>query len=356
MSNSFLKLIATMSLAAMVPGSLVNTATGGTDAETLHPPRWALAIHGGAGAWPRDMTAAQREVIEQTLKTALDRGREILASDGSALDAVEAVVVMLEDDPQFNAGRGAVFTRDGAHELDAAIMDGATLRTGAVAAVQRVKNPIRAARRVMDRTPHVLLIGEGADKFAMEQGCQQASPDYFYTERRFAELQKAREKQRLPPLQAPAYPVPKSRNEDTEPAADGQGTVGCVALDVHGHLAAATSTGGLTGKLPGRVGDTPICGAGTYADATSAISCTGKGEEFIRHAIARRVAWLRAERNQSLDAAVTNCLRETLKPGDGGIIAVDRDGNIVMDATTDGMPRAAADSTGRSDIAIWLDR
>ena len=257
--------------------------------------RWAIALHGGAGRIPRDLNIDEQQNLRKSLQHALTRGKEILAKGGTALDAVEAVVAAMEDDPLFNAGKGAVFTSKGTHELDAAIMDGATLHCGAVAAIKYQKNPIRVARLVMERTPHVLLAGEGADAFAVENGCQRVGQDYFYTERRFRELQQTLSKEGLEPLQKPAYPVPAGAKQ-VDGGAPSKGTVGCVALDSHGNLAAATSTGGVTGKRPGRIGDSPIIGAGTYANTTCAVSCTGTGEQFIRHSIATRVAWLMEER------------------------------------------------------------
>lgn len=319
-------------------------------------PHWALALHAGAGNWSRDMTADERAAIDQSLRAALAAGQKILEAKGSALDAVEAVVMALEDDPQFNAGRGAVFTRAGTHELDAAIMDGATLRTGAVAGATTVKNPICAARRVMERSPHVLLVGAGADAFAAANDCETVEQAHFFTARRFEELERSRTSAGLAPLGAPPYGLPQRQDHGNRPVpADAGGTVGCVALDASGRLAAATSTGGMTGKLPGRVGDAPICGAGTFADGGCAVSCTGKGEEFIRHGIARRVAWLVAERQIGVDEAARQCLEDMLQPGDGGLIAVDRHGRITLRATTPAMPRGAADSTGRFETAIWFD-
>jgi beta-aspartyl-peptidase (threonine type) len=302
------------------------------------------------------MTADEQAALDRSLRAALAAGQKILAANGSALDAVEAVVMALEDGPQFNAGRGAVFTRDGTHELDAAIMDGATLRTGAVAGVTTAKNPIRAARRVMERSPHVLLVGAGADDFAASNECEIVGQAYFFTARRFRELEDFRAGAKLPPMGAPAYGMPDAQTGVAQPVpADAGGTVGCVALDMAGRLAAATSTGGMTGKLPGRVGDAPICGAGTFADGACAVSCTGKGEEFIRHGIARRVAWLIAERQLSVDEAARQCLEDVLQPGDGGLIAIDRNGQISLRATTPAMPRGVADSTGRVETAIWFD-
>ena len=320
--------------------------------------RWAIVLHGGAGRPSRDKTPADDEATHEALKRALAKGKEILAGGGTALDAVEAAVVVLEDEPRFNAGKGAVFNRAGAHELDASIMDGATRRAGAVAAVQHQKNTIKAARLVMERTPHLLLSGDGADKFGRENGLEQVGQDYFYTQRRFRDLQEALAKLGLPPLEKPAYPVPADTSATATSGLDVVGgTVGCVALDSHGNLAAATSTGGMSGKMAGRIGDTPIIGAGNYADNQScAVSGTGKGEEFIRNSIAARVAWLMEERGLSVDEAVKHCLKSVLKPGDGGMIAVDREGNVSMRSTTEAMPRGVADSSGRFETAISLDR
>ena len=338
--------------------ALMTSFASAQDREQTAQGRWAIALHGGAGKRSRDMSREARERIEGALRDALTAGKEILSKGGSSLDAVEAVVVMLEDDPQFNAGRGAVFTRSGEHELDASIMDGATLRCGAVAGVKYQKNPIEAARLVMERTPHILLAGAHADAFGRENGLEQAEQSYFYTENRFNDLQQALDKSGLKRLKAPAYPIAhKPASLEESPAEDGSGTVGCVALDMQGNLAAATSTGGLSGKMPGRVGDTPVIGAGNYANNEScAVSGTGIGEQFIRHSVSAKVAWLVADRELSLDDAVRHCLQEVLQPGDGGIIAVDREARISLQATTESMPRGAADSTGRFETAIWMDR
>jgi beta-aspartyl-peptidase (threonine type) len=301
------------------------------------------------------MAGAERASMERSLQRALTTGKQILSGGGAAVDAAEAVVALLEDDPQFNAGKGAVFNRAGAHELDASIMDGATLRCGAVAGIKFQKNPIKVARLVMERTPHVLLAGEGADRFAVENGGERVGQEYFYTDHRFRELQEALLKQDLRPPSKPAYPAgPQSPGEDSHEAPSG--TVGCVALDTQGNLAAATSTGGLTGKLPGRIGDTPICGAGTYANNKNcAVSATGKGEEFIRHSVAAKVAWLMDERKLNVDEAVRYSLDEILPPGSGGLIAVDREGRVSMRASTAAMPRGVADSAGRFEVAIEID-
>jgi beta-aspartyl-peptidase (threonine type) len=251
-----------------------------------------------------------------------------------------------------------VFNRAGAHELDASIMDGATRRAGAVAGVRSQKNPIEAARLVMERTPHILLSGDEADKFGRENGLDQVSQDYYYTERRFRDLQDALVKLGLPPLEKPAYAIPANTSSIGFGGLENiGGTVGCVALDSYGNLAAATSTGGMSGKMAGRVGDSPIIGAGTYADnETCAVSGTGKGEEFIRHSVAARVGWLMEGRGLSVDDAVKHCLTDVLKPGDGGLIAVDRQGHVSMHSTTEAMPRGVADSSGRFETAISIDR
>jgi L-asparaginase / beta-aspartyl-peptidase len=318
--------------------------------------RWAIALHGGAGRIARDISRERRDALERSLHNALAAGKEILAKGGAALDAVERVVVVMEDDPQFNAGKGAVFTRAGTHELDASIMDGATLRCGAVAGTRHQRNPIKVARLVMERSPHVLLAGEGADAFATEHGLKPVEQAYFYTERRFRELQEVLKKQGLKPPPKPADLVPGDAKDSAGLDDGARGTVGCVALDVRGNLAAATSTGGMTGKLPGRIGDTPIIGAGNFADNKScAVSCTGQGEEFIRHSIAARVAWLQIERHLTVEEAVHYCLHDILQPGDGGIIAIDREGGVSMKSTTVAMPRGVADSSGRFETAIWFE-
>jgi beta-aspartyl-peptidase (threonine type) len=344
------------SVASAMLALAIGCVVGTCEADEPASGRWAIALHGGAGSLPPEMTPHERASIERSLREALAVGKQILSGGGRALDAVEAVVVVLEDDPQFNAGKGAVFNRAGEHELDASIMDGATLRCGAVAGVRSLRNPIKAARLVMERSPHVLLAGEGADQFASEHGCERVAQAYFYTERRFVELQAARAKTGLGPLARPAHVGDPESTGD--PALKGPGgTVGCVALDGRGNLAAATSTGGLTGKLPGRVGDTPICGAGTYANNRScAVSGTGKGEEFIRHSIAAKVGWLVEERGFAVEDAVGHCLEKILQPGDGGMIAVDREGRVAMRASTAAMPRGVADSTGRFEVSMGIDR
>ncbi|MEK7477254.1 MAG: isoaspartyl peptidase/L-asparaginase [Candidatus Coatesbacteria bacterium] len=286
--------------------------------------RFAIAVHGGAGRLDRDMPASLRDAYLASLRIALRLGRTRLARDGSALDAVEAVVRLLEDDPLFNAGKGAAFTADGRHEFDASIMDGRTLACGAVAAVRTARNPVSLARLVMEKTPYVFLAGAGADRFAVAMKVERVPNRWFDTARRRRQLRQTR------------------------------GTVGCVALDVRGHLAVATSTGGMTGKRWGRVGDSPVIGAGTWADdATCAVSCTGAGEEFIRRAAAHEVSALMRHRKMSIGAAARTVITKELKRGDGGLIAVSRSGEIALRYNTLGMFRGAADSRGRFDVAIW---
>jgi len=294
------------------------------------PPRpaWALALHGGAGGVPDD--PAQREGYRKGLTAALEAGKAVLAGGGRALDAVEAAVVLLEDDPHFNAGRGAVFDHRGGHALDASIMDGKALACGAVADVRTVRHPILLARKVMEETRHVLLAGAGAEEFARQLGVPAVDNAWFSTPRRRAQWQRVRERRRKEA---------------------GGGTVGAVALDTHGDLAAATSTGGLTDKQYGRVGDSPIVGAGTYADnRTCAISGTGIGEEFIRLALAHDVSAAMDHGGLSLQAAAEKVVLGRLKKGAGGVIGVGADGSIAFVYSSKDMLRAAADANGRFEV------
>ncbi|QDU30770.1 Isoaspartyl peptidase precursor [Anatilimnocola aggregata] len=327
------------SLAAIIGGSLVNAQGLGLAEEPAAKPGrvYALALHGGAGTEPDKMTAAERQAMEASLGQALDIGLAILAKHGTGLEAVEQVIRHLEDDPQFNAGRGACFNHVGKHELDASIMDGKTKACGAVAAVRTVRNPISLARLVMTKTRHVLLMGDGAEQFADEAQVERVANEWFSTDLQREKLARAKARE-------------AERKESLEKK---MGTVGCVALDVHGNLAAGTSTGGLTNKRWGRIGDSPIIGAGNYADNnTCAISCTGTGEEFIRHNVAHEISARVAYRGDTLAAAVDHLLKQVLKPDDGGLIAVSKSGEIVMDYTTDGMARAAGDSRGKREIKL----
>ena len=309
---------------------------------TLSP--GVIAIHGGAGTLTRARLTRRVEVLYRAaLEGALEAGNTVLRRGGDALDAVAAAVVALEDDPLFNAGRGAVYNADGDHELDAAIMDGATLRAGAVCVARRTRNPVLAARAVMERTPHVMLAGGGADRFADEQGLAVVAPGYFGTARRRAALEAERARQRGKP----------ARRRATE--AERHGTVGAVALDARGNLAAATSTGGYTNKLAGRVGDSPVIGAGTYADNRAcAVSGTGTGEYFMRALLAYDVAArMRYLREPLARAAARALARVTALGGSGGLIALDGKGRLAMPFTTEGMYRGYARGKLRPVVAIF---
>ena len=298
---------------------------------------FGLAIHGGAGTISRDKITPELEAeYRSKLAEALTAGFDILQNGGSSFDAVETAIIIMEDSPLFNAGKGAVFSNDGTNELDAMIMDGATLQAGAVASVKHIKNPISLARLVLEKSPHVLMVGAGAEDFGAEHGMKKVPNSYFYTEKRWKSLEDALEKQ-------------SSSGTDEDKASDNlefrnreKGTVGCVALDKNGHLAAGTSTGGLTNKMWGRVGDSPIIGAGTYAnDATCAVSGTGQGEYFMRLLVAYDIHALMAYQGLALDKAANEVVMEKLTGlgGKGGVIAIDRQGNVAMPFNTTGMYR-----------------
>ncbi|HEX4377325.1 MAG TPA: isoaspartyl peptidase/L-asparaginase [Steroidobacteraceae bacterium] len=303
---------------------------------------YALAIHGGAGAAPRDRSNRGYEAqFLEGLASALDAGEQVLRRDGSALDAVQAAVMALEDDPLFNAGRGAVLGSDGTAELDAAIMSGTDLRAGAVTGLHHIRNPIALARCVLERSPHVFLAGAGAEQFAAEQGFPRVANDYFITTHRSQQLQA---------LQRSADPAASARLDDPP-----LGTVGAVARDSHGALAAATSTGGMAGKHPGRVGDSPVIGAGTYADNRScAVSTTGHGEWFLRTVQAYDLAARMAYGGQTLDRAAQAAIeRLTALNASGGLIAVDVSGQIVMQFNTPAMFRACVRRGHAATAAIY---
>lgn len=315
----------------------------------------SLALHGGAGTIPRgSLTPDQEAQYTDALKAALDKGWRILQSGGSALDAVEATVVFLEDTPLFNAGRGAVFTHDGTHELDASIMRGDTRDAGAVAGVQGVRNPIALARLVMEKSEHVLLAGRGAEAFGKGLGVPFEDADYFYNAFRHEQLQKARAAGRV---QLDHAGDDASAQDGDATALDEKkfGTVGAAALDAGGNLAAATSTGGMTNKKWGRVGDSPIIGAGTWADnRTCAISCTGDGEYFIRTVVAHEVAALMRHGGLSLQQACDVVVMRDLVEigGEGGLVAVDAAGNICLPFNSEGMYRAWRSGDGEG-VAIY---
>lgn len=317
-------------------------------------PLWAVALHGGAGVIPKDSPPEAVRAFETALSGALDEAVRLLESGKPALDVVEAVVRRLEDEPVFNAGKGAVFTAAGAHELDSSIMDGRNLACGAVAGVKTVRHPISLARMVMEKTRHVLLAADGAEAFATEMGVERVANSWFDTEHRRASFEAWKAEQAAKAKATGPGGGMAAGTTDAERRSWNYGTVGCVVRDREGHLAAATSTGGMTGKRFGRVGDSPVVGAGTYAnDATCAVSCTGTGEEFIRHGVARDVHAQMAYRGTSVGDAMREIVFKRLKPDDGGLIAVDKDGRIAMEYNSDGMFRAAADANGLRLVKIW---
>lgn len=306
---------------------------------------FALAIHGGAGTIARaSLTPADEQQYRAALEAALSTGYDLLRDGAAALDAVEAAVRSLEDCPLFNAGRGAVFTHDGHHEMDAALMSGHNKLAGAVAGVRQVQNPIRAARLVMEHTEHVLLAYPGADELAREHGLPLQPVEYFFTQKRFDQLQDAIASGKMQ-LDHAADPNWK------------KGTVGAVARDQYGHLAAATSTGGMTNKRYSRIGDTPLIGAGTWADARCAISCTGNGEYFIRAVAAYDVACLMEYKGLSLEEAARIVVQDKLAPvgGEGGLIAVDAAGNVTLPFNSEGMYRANRVEGGAAVVAIYKE-
>ena len=309
---------------------------------------YALVIHGGAGTLrPEDFTGVLRNRYRAELRKALGVGIEILAKGGTSLDAVEATVRVLEDSELFNAGKGAVFTHEERNELDAAIMDGSTLRAGAVAGLTTVRNPISAARAVMEETKHVMLVGPGADRFAASVGLEIVEPDYFFTQRRWDALQQSKADERQAQGQVGQQAV--------DPYARGMGTVGALALDQAGRLAAATSTGGTTNKRWGRVGDSPIIGAGTYADRDCAVSATGTGEYFMRHAVAHDICARARYLELSVGEAAREVVFQVLEPGIGGVITLDSQGNVAMPFNTQGMYRGYILGSGESRVEIFKD-
>lgn len=318
------------------------------------PPRWGMVIHGGAGAMtPQSVPPARQEEYRAALTEALRAGHAVLARGGSSLDAVEAAINVMEDNPLFNAGRGAVITADGRIELDAAIMDGATLKAGAVAGLHTVRNPIDLARAVMERSPHVMMIGEGAETFARQNGVVMVEESWFWTPNRRQQWERMRMQDSLRADsvrragRGAAYAVPDERK---------WGTVGAVALDQQGNLAAGTSTGGMMMKRFGRVGDVPIIGAGTYANNRScAVSATGHGEFFIRNTVAHSICALMEYGGLPLQAAADSIVMRQLVAvqGEGGVIAMDRQGNFTMPFNSTGMYRGRVDAAGNVTVGIF---
>jgi L-asparaginase / beta-aspartyl-peptidase len=321
---------------------------------------YVLVIHGGAGVILKSQFTPEKEAAYTAgINRALDRGNEILNNGGTALNAVEAAVRVMEDDSLFNAGKGAVFTNEGKNELDAAIMDGKTMAAGSIAGVTTIKNPISAARAVMEKSPHVMMIGAGAEKFAKQQGLEIVDPSYFYTEARWKALQELKAQDSLK-IQLDHSDTAKKMAADFFSTPFGTlgkyGTVGAVALDREGNLAAATSTGGMTNKKFGRVGDVPIIGAGTFANnKTVAISCTGWGEYFIRLVMAKTISDMMEFGKIKLKDAANDMVMKKLAAmgGDGGLIAVDAKGNIAMPFNSAGMYRGFIKSNGERAVKIF---
>lgn len=324
--------------------------------------KWAIVLHGGAGIINRSTLDPKTEAAYRaSLAEAIHAGAAVLDCGGSSLDAIETSIRILEDNPLFNAGRGADFAADGRNELDAAIMDGATFRAGAVADVTRTRHPISLARAVMEKSPHVLLAGAGADEFSIYAGLEQVPPSFFFTERRWQSLVKHLQNEGLPIPQRPegAPPPPVNPVAEIEPPdAHKFGTVGVVVLDKHGDIAAGTSTGGTQAKRWGRVGDSPLIGAGTYASNQScAVSATGTGEYFIRLTVARTICALVEYKGMKLQAAVDEVIHKELEAlhGDGGVIAIAPDGEMAWSFNTPGMYRAKLAEGGKLEVAIYND-
>lgn len=305
--------------------------------------QFGLAIHGGAGTILRSsMTTAMQQEYEAGLQQALEKGYEVLEKGGNSLDAVEAAVIALEDFPLFNAGRGSVFNHLGRHEMDASIMYGKNLEAGAVSGISHIKNPIRLAKTIMQQSEHVMLMGQGAEEFAAKHGLETADDQYFYNDFRHRQWLEIKDTDTI-----------QLDHKDKK-----FGTVGAVALDAQGNLAAATSTGGMTNKKFGRVGDTPIIGSGTYANnATCAVSCTGHGELFMRAVVAHDISCLMEYKGLSLREAADMVVQDKLVKigGEGGLVAIDKDGNIVLPFNSEGMYRAYKKNTGETAVSIYKD-
>jgi L-asparaginase / beta-aspartyl-peptidase len=346
-----------------IVGILLFAMLSSTFAQAASPKHhWLIVMHGGAGVIERGSMNAKTEAeYRDSLSAALQTGASVLDKGGSAVDAVEATIRLMEDNPLFNAGKGAVFTAEGKNELDAAIMDGSNMMAGSVAAVTHTRHPISLARAVMEKSPHVMLVGAGADAFGAAHGIEQVDPSYFFTERRWQSLvrQLKKEGKPIPPRPAGAPPAPAIPVSEIEPPeAHKFGTVGVVALDRDGNIAAGTSTGGTQAKQWGRVGDSPIIGAGTYASNSScAVSATGTGEFFIRLTIARDVCALVQYKNMKLQAAADEIIQKRLTAmhGDGGVIAITPDGQAAWSFNTSGMYRARLREGGKPQISIYKD-
>ncbi len=320
--------------------------------ETIKEENFGIVIHGGAGTILKEnMSDSLEATYKAKLEEAISIGYEILKNGGTSLEAVTHTINVMEDSPLFNAGKGAVFTHDGSNELDASIMDGATLNAGAVAGVKHIKNPIDLARDVMQKSEHVMLYGAGAEEFAQTLGYKMMDTTYFYTKNRYESLQRVLEKEKEKNEKKVSFEDPYIKNSKF-------GTVGCAALDKHGNLAAGTSTGGMTNKCWNRIGDAPIIGAGTYANnATCAVSSTGWGEYFIRAVVAYDISALMEYKGMSLQDAAKEVIQKKVPAlgGDGGIVAIDKDGNVAMEFNTSGMYRATMNSEGELIIKIYKE-
>jgi beta-aspartyl-peptidase (threonine type) len=340
--------------------ALVSATAFGQQTMQTEQRKIGLVVHGGAGTIEREkMTPEREKEYRAGLENALKAGYEILKRGGSSLDATEAAVRALEDDPHFNAGKGAVFTSAGVNELDASIMDGKTLKAGAVASLRHVKNPIRLARMLVEKSEHVatksprvgpvMMTGEGAETFAKENGLELVDEKYFFTQERWDALQKIKEAEKHGGAGGKKFFISEE---------DRHGTVGAVALDRNGNLAAATSTGGMTNKRPGRIGDSPVIGAGTYADnQTCAVSCTGDGEYFIRAAVAHNISALMEYRGMKLAEAAQTALDKAKKlGGEGGLIAIDKNGEVALPFNTNGMYRGYVDPAGKFVVEIYKEK
>ncbi len=328
-------------------------ASEATSEEKDTIPNFGIVIHGGAGTILKEnMSDSLEQEYKAKLEEAIRTGHEILANGGTALEAVQRTINVMEDSPLFNAGKGAVFTNEGTNELDASIMDGSNLNAGAVAGVTTIKNPINLAFEVMENSEHVMLSGQGAERFAKERGVEIVDPQYFFTENRYQSLQRIRDREKTQldhDDQKTAFLDPFIKDSKF-------GTVGCAALDKNGNLAAGTSTGGMTNKRWGRIGDAPIIGAGTYANnKTVAVSSTGWGEFFIRGMVAYDISALMEYKGLSLEEAAREVIQEKIPAlgGDGGIIAIDNQGNVAMEFNTAGMYRAKMNREGELEIGIY---
>lgn len=348
-----MKTIAKMLTFALSCAVLFSCKSQPADSDT---PKYVMVIHGGAGTIEKQfMTPEKEKAYIETLTEALQKGYDQLQADKSSLDAVQAAINVMEDSPLFNAGKGAVFTHDGKNELDASIMDGKTLSAGAVASVSTIKNPINAARAVMEKSEHVMMVGQGAEEFAASQGCDTVPPSYFFTQERWDQLQRTIRDEEGNRAALRIEDIRKSRISGISNADKKFGTVGAVALDKKGNLAAGTSTGGMTNKRYGRVGDSPIIGAGTYCNnATAGISCTGWGEYYMREVAANRMSSLIELKKLSVVDAAKQVIGEIGKMGgDGGIIGLDKSGKVAMEFNTSGMYRGTVDENGKISIYIY---